>query len=85
MCSNTKYGAGNYGRMTVNIDGITVWENAEEPAQPTEPTKPEKANTVVPKTGDVSFEILLASVLALALAAAAGLIVTFRKKASTKK
>lgn len=57
----------------------------DKPTKPERPDKPTKPDTQVPKTGDMSFEILLVSIFALALSAAAGLIVTFRKKVLTKK
>ena len=66
-------------------DKPTKPEKPTKPDKPNKPNKQDRPDTEVPKTGDVSFEILLASILALALSATAGLIVTFRKKASTKK
>ena len=87
-------------RVTADAYYRAVWEKSEEPVQPTDPTeptkpenptkpdkpaKPAKPDTQVPKTGDMSFEILLVSIFALALFAAAGLIITFRKKVLTKK
>lgn len=87
-------------RVTADAYYRAVWEKSEEPVQPTDPTeptkpenstkpdkpaKPAKPDTQVPKTGDMSFEILLVSIFALALSAAAGLIITFRKKVLTKK
>lgn len=87
-------------RVTADAYYRALWEKSEEPVQPTDPTeptkpenptkpdkpaKPAKPDTQVPKTGDMSFEILLVSIFALALSAAAGLIITFRKKVLTKK
>ena len=57
----------------------------DKPTKPDKPAKPAKPDTQVPKTGDMSFEILLISIFALILSAGAGLIVTFRKKVLTKK
>ena len=60
-------------------------EKPAKPDKPDKPANPAKPETQVPKTGDMSFEILLLSIFALVLSAAAGLIVTFRKKVLTKK
>lgn len=57
----------------------------DKPTKPDKPAKPAKPDTQVPKTGDMSFEILLISIFALILSAGAGLIVTFRKKVLAKK
>ena len=87
-------------RVTADAYYKAIWEKTEEPTEPSEPEKPSKPekpvkpdkpdkpakpDTQVPKTGDMSFEILLVSIFALVLSAAAGLIVTFRKKVLTKK
>ena len=57
----------------------------DKPQKPEKPTKPDKPVTEVPKTGDMSFEILFVSVFVLAMSAAAGVMLFLRKGVLKKK
>ena len=87
-------------RVTADAYYQAVWEETVEPTKPVEPekpiepektdkpdkpVKPAKPDTQVPKTGDLSFEVLFVSVFVLAMSAAAGVMLFLRKGVLKKK
>lgn len=57
----------------------------EKPTKPDNPNKPEGQKEIVPKTGDMSFEIMALSVFMMAVSSAFMMLLLFKKKASTRK
>ena len=87
-------------RVTADAYYQAVWEETVEPTRPVEPekpiepektdkpdkpVKPAKPDTQVPKTGDLSFEVLFVSIFVLAMSAAAGVMLFLRKGVLKKK